>query len=73
MPSINKGLFDDLLIEVLKYCRIYWLKNVDLNRNELPIYKSPEPEPEPEQPKPKPKPVVLAPVSKIVKEPDPNE
>ena len=73
MPIINKGIFNYLLVEVLKYCRMNCLKNLDLNINELPIYISPEPEtepePEPEKPKPKPKPVVLVPVPKIVKEP----
>ena len=73
MISISKGVLNNLLIEVLKYCPIDCLKNLYLNLNELPIYKAAKPEQEPEQPKPKPKPVVLAPVPKIVKEPEPKE
>ena len=60
MPSINKGIFNDLLIEVFKYCSIDFIKNLDLNINEVPIYKAPEPD-EPEQPKPIHKKVVLSP------------
>ena len=47
MPSINKDIFYVLLIEVLKYCRIDLLKNLDLDINELPIYKSPNPNQKP--------------------------